>query len=321
MDWIEVEIYTATAGIEAVCGRLMMLGVNGAAIRDAKDFNDFLNDKTGNWDYIDDDLMNLKNCETCVTVYLANNEQGTDTLAAIRSSLAELKSLDTDKQYGRLEITLKNVNEEDWANNWKKYFKPFTIGEKLAVKPSWENYDNPEGRTVVEIDPASSFGSGQHNTTQLCLELIEKNLHENDRILDLGCGSGILSIAGVLLGAKDASAVDIDSNSVKVAMENAVKNHIPESIYKGYFGNIIGDEKLRAEIGGGYNLISANIVADVIIAMSPIFKDFLVSNGIIIISGIIVERCDEVLDVMKNNGYIQLELRESNGWAAASFTI
>lgn len=319
MDWIEVNIYTATDGIEAVCGRLMNIGINGAAIRDAKDFDDFINNKTGNWDYIDDDLMNLKNCETCVTVYLANNNQGVETLAALKDSMAALKEYDVNNEFGRLEVELKNVNEEDWANNWKQYFKPFTIGEKLAVKPSWEDYDNPEGRTVIEIDPASSFGSGQHNTTQLCLELIEKMMHGGDKVLDLGCGSGILSIGAILLGASSAVAVDIDNNSVKVARENALENHISSDIYTGYCGNVIGDEELRAKIGSGYDLITANIVADVLIAMSPLFKQFLRPLGTFIISGIIIERCDEVLKVMKDNGYEQIELRESNGWAAAAF--
>ena len=226
MNWTEVNIYTTTEGIDPVCGRLLNVGVTGFQIRDAKDFEDFLNDKTGNWDYIDDDLMNLKNCETCVTFYLADNSQGADMLAMVKTEMAELSAIDTEKKFGRLACELSNVREEDWANNWKQYFKPLTVGDKLVIKPSWEDYEGTEDRTVLEIDPESSFGTGQHNTTQLCLELLETNLSENDRVLDIGCGSGILSIAALLLGAKDACAVDIDLNSVKIAAQNAAKNHI-----------------------------------------------------------------------------------------------
>ena len=319
MDWIEVDIYTTTEGIEPVCGCLLTLGITGFVIKDSKDFEDFLNDKMGNWDYIDDDLMNLKDCETCVTVYLADNSQGTDILSAIRSEMTALKGRDANNTFGRLAVELNNVCEEDWANNWKQYFKPLTVGEKLLIKPSWEECDNSEERTVLEIDPASSFGTGQHNTTQLCLELIEETLNENDRVLDIGCGSGILSIAAILLGAKSAAAVDIDQNSVKIALENAQKNNISSDIYSGFVGNIIENTELRKQIGGGYDIIFANIVADVLIAMSPIFKSFLKPDGRIIISGIITERCNEVMESMERNGFNRVELRECNGWAAAAF--
>ena len=320
MDWTEVNIFTTTEGIDPVCGCLLTIGITGFVIKDAKDFEEFLNDKTGNWDYIDDDLMNLKDCETCVTVYLADNSQGVDMLAAIRAEMVALKCRDTDNKFGRLAVELSNVREEDWANNWKQYFKPLTVGEKLVIKPSWEDYDGDDERTILEIDPASSFGTGQHNTTQHCLELIEENLHENDRVLDLGCGSGILSIAAILLGAKSATAVDIDKNSVKIALENAEKNHISPDIYTGYTGNIINDTELRESIGSGYDMIYANIVADVLIAMSPLFKDFVKPMGTVVISGIIIERCSEVMDAMEKNGYKRIELRECNGWAAAAFT-
>lgn len=319
MDWTEVNIYTTTEGIDPVCGCLLCIGVTGFVIRDAKDFEDFLNNKTGNWDYIDDDLMNLKECETCVTVYLANNSQGADMLSSIRTEMVALKGRDNENQFGRLAVELSNVREEDWANNWKQYFKPLEVGEKLVIKPSWEKYDGHESRRILEIDPASSFGTGQHNTTQLCLELIEKNIKLGDKMLDLGCGSGILSIAGILLGADSAVAVDIDQNSVKIANENAGKNHIPEDKYTAYCGNVISDMTLCEKIGGGYDILAANIVADVLIAMSPLFKKFIKKDGVLILSGIICERCNDVLDAMKNNGYTLIEMKEKDGWAAVSF--
>lgn len=319
MNWTEVNIYTTTEGIDPVCGCLLGIGVTGFAIRDSKDFEEFLNDKTGNWDYIDDDLMNMRDCETCVTVYLPDDSQGADMLSALRSEMSALGERDENKAFGRLAVELANVREEDWANNWKQYFKPLTVGKRLVIKPSWEEYDPTDGRTVLEIDPASSFGTGQHNTTQLCLELIEKNLRDDDRVLDLGCGSGILSIAAVLLGADSATAVDISQNSVETAKENASKNNIPAEKYTAYCGDIINDNSLVEKIGGGFDIIAANIVADVLIAMSPLFEKFLKKGSKLILSGIIIERADEVIEAVKSKGYTLVEIREKDGWAAVSF--
>lgn len=321
MNWTEVNIYTTTEGIDPVCGCLLGIGVTGFAIKDAKDFEEFLQNKDGNWDYIDDDLMGLRDCETCVTVYLPDDSQGADMLSALRAEISALKGRDENGAFGRLETELSGVREEDWANNWKKYFKPLEVGEKLVIKPSWEDYENKSGRTVLEIDPASSFGTGQHNTTRLCLELLEKELHGGERFLDLGCGSGILSIAALLLGAESAAAVDIARNSVETAKENAEKNNIPEEKYRAYCGNIITDEALRDRIGGGYDVIAANIVADVIIAMSPFFEKFIKKDGVLILSGIITERTDEVISAVTGKGFKLAEQRESDGWAALQLTV
>ena len=319
MDWVEVDIFTTTEGIDPLTGCLMNMGINGFAIKDANDFRDFLDNKQSNWDYIDDDLMGLKDCETTVTVYLPDSAEGLENLEGIKTELNNLKQRDTENLFGRLEYQLKNVREEDWANNWKKYFKPLCIGEKLLVKPSWEKIPENENRKILEIDPAASFGTGQHNTTQLCLELLEKNLKENDRILDLGCGSGILSIGAVLLGAASAVAVDIDSRSVEIAKENSVKNHIADEDYTVYCGNVIDDEKLVSEIGGGYDIVCANIVADVLLAMSGRFYQFVRNGGTLVVSGIIDNRKDEVLKKIEECGFRLVEVREKDDWTAASF--
>ena len=316
MDWAEIEIYTTTQGIDAVCGSLLNLGITGFVIKDAEDFNEFLNNKTGNWDYIDEDLMGLKNCETTITVYLAENEQGAQTFQDIKEELKALKQRDSQNEFGRLECVATKVNEEDWANNWKKYFKPLSIGNKLLIKPSWETVEDTQNRKILEIDPASSFGTGQHNTTQLCLELLEKYLTDDNKLLDLGCGSGILSIGGILLGAKSAVAVDIEEHAVKTAIENAEKNNIDEKIYTAYYGNIIEDNSLVEKIGEGYDIICANIVADVLIAMKNIFGKFLKQNGVLIMSGIISFRKDEVINEVSSQGYEILEVHEKDDWVA-----
>lgn len=315
MNWTQVDIYTATPAIDLLSVRLQDLGIRGCMVQDAQDFQEFLEQKDGKWDYLEDGLMELASCETCVTVYLPEDAQGAETLAALRTMLAQMKAEDTEHQYGRLEAVCSGIREEDWANNWKQYFKPFPVGEKLYIRPSWE-HDEPEaGRTVLEIDPESSFGTGQHHTTRLCLELMESEA-AGSKMLDMGCGSGILFIGGMLLGAKEVFAVDIEENAVRIAKKNAAENHLPEGSYTVRCGNVLSDEALRAEIGSGYDLITANIVADVLKAMAPLFPQFLKKTGTLIISGIIVERKDEVIAAMEAQGFVVTDCREKEGWAA-----
>lgn len=321
MEWTEVNIYTTTEGIELVCSKLTDIGVKGFAIRDAEDFKEFLENKNGQWDYIDKDLLGLTDCETCITVYIPSNDQGAEMLTAIKSMLSEMRANDTEKLYGRLEAELTSIREEDWANNWKQYFKPFKVGEKLVIKPSWEDYDNADNRVILEIDPASSFGTGKHHTTRLCLELLEKNLNKGDNLLDMGCGSGILSIGAMLLGAGSAVGVDIEENAAATALENAEKNHISPDVYKTYYGNILSDEKLASEIDRKYDIITANIVADVIIEMKDYFVRYLKKGGILIISGIIKERMDEVIAAVESAGFSNPEPYVKEGWAAVKFTL
>ena len=321
MNWIETQIITASAGVDALCAMLTDLGIKGFSIADPADFQEFLQNKEGKWDYIDQDLLGMAQGDTTVTVYLPDNAQGAEQLVALRAMLAQIHARDDAQLFGTLELTLKNVREEDWANNWKQYFKPFTVGERLLIKPSWELCENPWNRAVLEIDPASSFGTGQHHTTRLCLELLEQLMHPGDRVLDLGCGSGILSIGALLLGASGATAVDIEENAAATATENARKNHIDPTLYRVFCGNVLEDETLCREIGDGYDLICANIVADVLIAMKQLFRQFLRPEGTLIVSGIIMERRDEVLDQLKKAGFALLEVREKEGWAAASLRI
>lgn len=317
MNWTQVDIYTTTPAIDLLSIRLQDLGIRGCMVQDAQDFQEFLQQKNGKWDYLEDGLMELAHCETCVTVYLPEDAQGAETLAAVRTLLAQMKAEDTDHIYGRLEAICSGIREEDWANNWKQYFKPFPVGKKLYIKPSWETPTaEAEDRVILEIDPASSFGTGQHHTTRLCLELLENEVTTETRLLDLGCGSGILFIGGMLLGAKSTYAVDIEENATRIAKDNAVKNHLSPENYTISCGNIITDKTLAKQIGSGYDIITANIVADVIKAMAPLFPQFLRDNGILILSGIITERVDEVLETVTSYDFAVLEKREASGWCA-----
>ncbi len=318
MNWTQVDIYTTTEAIDLLSSKIQDLGIRGCMVQDAQDFQEFLEQKDGRWDYLEDGLMELAHCETCITVYLPEDGQGTETLSALRDMLAQLRAADPEHIYGRLEMQCSGIREEDWANNWKQYFKPFPVGKKLYIKPSWETPTaEAAGRTVLEIDPASSFGTGQHHTTRLCLELMESEIQPGaTRLLDLGCGSGILFIGSLLLGAKSAYAVDIEENAVRIAGENAAENHLDPDSYTISCGNVITDAALTEAIGTGYDVITANIVADVIKAMAPLFPRFLKPDGTLILSGIITERADEVLETVTAQGFAVLEKREASGWCA-----
>ncbi len=316
MKFKQIEIYTESEAVSILAMRLSELGINGFEIHDAADFDEFLRNKEYNWDYVDDSLMGLKNVKTHITCYIQDNEQGAELMLMLKNTLDEIKMKDSEGFYGSLEIKSADVREEDWANNWKQYYKPFTVGERLIVKPSWETADNTQGRQVLEIDPASSFGTGQHHTTRLVMELLEKQINEGDALLDLGTGSGILSIAALLLGAKRAVMVDIFENSVATALENCAKNGFEGDRATGYVGNISDDEALREKIGGGYDIITANIVADVIISMSPYFSFFLKEQGKLIVSGIITPRLDEVKQALIDNGIEIVSVTEKEDWNA-----
>ena len=315
MNFMQIDVYTKSEAVDVLVMRLSELGITGFVIHDSADFDEFLENKDANWDYVDDELMGLKTVPTHITLYLQDNPQGLETLTELKGALAGFKAESPDF-YGSLEIKIDNVKEEDWANNWKQYYKPFNVGSKLIIKPSWENVENTEGRKILEIDPASTFGTGQHHTTKLVMERLENIVREGDKVLDLGCGSGILSIAALLFGAENATMVDIFENAVKTAGENVEKNGFDKGRYTAYCGNVIEDSALREKIGGGYNVIAANIVADVIIAMSSLFGGFLAENGTLIVSGIITERLPEVLNALEKNGFKVVSLNEEEGWNA-----
>ncbi len=313
MNFMQIDVYTESEAVNLLVMRLSELGINGFTIHDSADFEEFLENKDMNWDYVDDDLMGLKNVPTHITLYLQDNEQGLETLSELKGVLSELKA-ENGSFYGSLELKIDNVKEEDWANNWKQYYKPFNVGEKLIIKPSWENVTDIGNRKILEIDPASTFGTGQHHTTRLVMEKLEGVLGNNDKVLDLGCGSGILSIAAMLLGAESAVMVDIFKNAADTAAENMEKNGFTAEKYRAYCGNIIEDEALRNEIGTGYNVVVANIVADVIIAMSSLFRSFMKFDATLIVSGIIDERLEEVLSALKENGFTVKDTASSEGW-------
>lgn len=318
MNWTEVSIYTTTNGIEIINGALLKLGIDDAVIEDASVFEDFLHNDTLNWDYYDEELAKMKDCESCIKVYLPDNNQGKEHLKEINKFVENLKNEYKDIDFGRLEIVTKVLNDEDWANNWKQYFKPFTVADKIIIKPSWEEItEEAYGKIVLEIDPGMSFGTGQHHTTRLCIEQLIKYVKEGMEVLDMGCGSGILSIASILLGAKKVTGVDIDENAVRIAKDNAALNNIFEDRFSLYCGDVTEDEKLQNAIGyNKYDMIAVNIIAQIIMGMSFTFPKFLKQGGLVIASGIIKKYVDEVVENFKVLGLEILEINDSEEWVS-----
>lgn len=318
MEWIEVFVATSQMGLEPVEGVLYQCGLNGLMIHDEADFPEFLENPNREWDYVADELVEEKQEQTTgITFFLRDNLYGREQLSQIKSALQSVKETEKELDLGSLEVTMKNVAEEDWANNWKKYFKPFPVGDKIMIKPSWEELPAQTDKIILKIDPGHIFGTGTHETTQLCMELIEKYVKKDDMVLDIGCGSGILSIASLLLDAKEADAVDIDPNAIQIAYENSDRNDIDRSRYHVKAGNILEDKELQASYSGKkYDLVAANIVADVIIALTKQVPDYIKDGGIFLCSGIITERKEDVLEALKAAGFAVLDIKEKTSWVA-----
>ncbi len=318
MEWIEVFVATSQMGLEPVEGVLYQCGLNGLMIHDEADFAEFLENPNREWDYVADELVEEKQEQTTgITFFLRDNLYGREQLSQIKSALQSVKETEKELDLGSLEVTMKNVAEEDWANNWKKFFKPFPVGDKIMIKPSWEELPAQTDKIVLKIDPGHIFGTGTHETTQLCMELIEKYVKKDDMVLDIGCGSGILSIASLLLDAKEADAVDIDPNAIQIAYENSDRNDIDRSRYHVKAGNILEDKELQASYSGKkYDLVAANIVADVIIALTKQVPDYIKDGGIFLCSGIITERKEDVLEALKAANFAVLDIKEKTSWVA-----
>ena len=248
MKWLELKIDAAPAGLEPVSALLEDLGITGLVIDDEGDFQDFLEHNHAYWDYVDDHLMQEKKGLCRITFYLEDSPDGYNTLAQVRMALSRVKQ--EHPEYGRLLLTMENMEDADWENNWKQFYKPMEIGDRLTVIPEWESTGVPEDRVALRLNPGLTFGTGSHATTRLCLTALEKHITGGQTVLDLGCGSGILSIAALLLGADRAVACDIDEKCMDVAYENAALNGVGRDRYTVRWGDVVTDQALRQELGG-----------------------------------------------------------------------
>lgn len=318
MDWLEVFVETTPEGIEPVSGILYNAGLTGLMIEDERDFKEFLENPNREWDYIDEKLVeNKKEIKTGIKFYISDNLSGMEMFSLIKSSLLNLKESEFD--FGSLKLKIKNVKDEDWSNNWKKYFKSLPVGEKIIIKPSWEELKENTDKIILKIDPGHIFGTGTHETTQLCIEFIENYIKKGNKVLDIGCGSGILSIASLLLGAESADAVDIDPNAINIAYENAEMNDIKKDRYTVLVGNIIEDDVLKKRfLNKKYDVVEANIVADIIILLSEDVPKYIKKGGIFISSGIITQRLEDVYKALQNNGFEIIETKTKKDWVAVA---
>ena len=312
--WLEVSIDTTDAGLDELSAYLTRIDTGGLVIEGEAEFQTFLEQNRQYWDYVDEDLLERMRGVARVKFYVTDDSNGHGKLAQITDGLEAFRT--RAKAPGTLQVRTASLCEEDWANNWKQYYKPLSVGERLYIVPEWEKESGevPAGRPALYLNPGLIFGTGSHASTQLCLEGVEACTRPGDAVLDLGCGSGILSIAALRLGAEHAFACDIDEKCVEVAYENAALNGIDRSRYTVRWGDVLSDQQLKAEIGGGYDMVVANIVADVIIGLSGQVRPFLKKDGLFLCSGIIDDRAEEVARHLREAGWDILRTRQSEGW-------
>ncbi|MCL2580686.1 MAG: 50S ribosomal protein L11 methyltransferase [Oscillospiraceae bacterium] len=309
MIWTEVEVFTSSAGVEPLCAALEAMGAAGFVIRDPADFEDFLAQKQGKWDYIDENLLSLREGESSVVFYLPDGEDGREKLSRLGAVLDRLRGLDEGGHWGSLRYQLSELEEESWQDSWKKHWKPTRVGKRLIVCPSWEEFNPAPGEVVISLDPGMAFGTGTHDSTRLCMELAEGLITGGEQILDLGCGSGILAITSLLLGGESAIGVDIDEVAIRACGENAAVNGLADRA-RFRKGN------LADGITGQYDLIFANIVADIILQLAPDIPRLLAPGGALVTSGILAERAGEIESAFAAIGLTTRIKLESGGWAA-----
>ena len=305
IKWLEVAVNTTPDRLDQVCAKLAAAGMDSLVIEDEQDFLSFLEQNRQYWDYVDQDLLDRMKGVTRVKFYVTGDEDGKQQLEQYTRGLDQ-------------EFTATPLTDNDWAYSWQKYYKPLEIGQRLYVVPQWMGEEPvPVGRVPFYLNPGLTFGTGSHASTQLCLEGVEEHTVPGRDVLDLGCGSGILSIAALCLGARSAVAVDIDPKAVDVAYENAALNGIGRDRYTVRAGNVLSDRALAAELAQKkYHLVLANIVADVIIPLAPQVPGLLEEDGVFLCSGIIDTRTREVENALKQAGLTVTKKREKTGWAA-----
>lgn len=304
--WLEVTLPVPADRLERVCDILTANGMTGLVVEEEGDFLRFLEQNRQYWDYVDEGLAARMKGASRVKFYVPDSEEGQKQL---RQYLAGLE--DHEPQ-------TVSLREEDWATSWQKYYQPIPVGNRVYIVPDWmRGKPVPDGRTPLYLNPGLTFGTGAHPTTQLCLELLEEVLQSGDKVLDLGCGSGILAIAALALGASRAVGVDIDPKAADVAFENAALNGVGPDRLAVYAGDVLSDKKLGARLRPGENrVVLANIVADVIIPLSGKAGELMAPDGVFLTSGIIDGRQDEVKAALEANGFAIVRHLERGGWHA-----
>ncbi|KXZ40087.1 ribosomal protein L11 methyltransferase [Alkalithermobacter thermoalcaliphilus JW-YL-7 = DSM 7308] len=305
MKWIEITIRTTTEATEAVTNILYESGVGGVVIEDSSDFL-FQEKNETDWDYIEEEIFNKGYEGSIIKAYLSEENNVVAQIEMIREKIKLLPSYGLDIGEGSIEIT--QVDEKDWANAWKQYYKPTKVSDKIVIKPTWEDYDPKNDEIIIQLDPGMAFGTGTHETTKMCIIELENVLDKDKTVFDIGCGSGILSIAAAKLGAKKVVGVDLDPVAVKVSKENVKINNV-EEIVDIRHGNLMDVIDEKADV------IVANIIADIIILLSKDIGKFLYSEGVFISSGIILDKIEDVKKALEDNKFKILDIKTMGEWA------
>lgn len=299
MRYIEVALDTPANMMDARCDALMALGVEGFVIENEDDLHNFLENSRQYWDYVDESVEKAYRGVSRIKFYLNDDDEGKKVLERVTEAFPE--------------CAVSMTEDKDWENDWKNYYEPLEIGEKTVVVPEWMEAPD-DGRIALRLDPGIAFGTGSHPTTKLCLAALEEYAHSGVKVLDLGCGSGILGIGALLLGCDKCTGCDVDPKAKDAAMMNAALNGIGEERLKVYAGDILADASMRRCLGNGYELVLANIVADVIISLSAFARTFMAPGGTFICSGIIDERWEEVYNTLIANGFNVVSHSQEDEW-------
>ncbi len=306
MNWTEITILTTPEAEELITAVLYETGVGGVNIEDPS-LIDEANRNTRDWDVMDQDIIAKYSEEKClIKAYYSPEVNMEEVMLKIHEGIENAKSF---VDVGKAEVSSCIVNEQDWENSWKQYYKPVYLGKNIVIKPVWEEIEEKAGQIVVELDPGMAFGTGTHETTGMCLEIMEKMVKPGDNVLDIGTGSGILSIGAVKMGAEHCFAVDIDPMAVKIVGENSEINGVSDKI-TAVCGN------LAEKVEGKYDLVVANIIADAIISLSPDVRQFMKDTAVYITSGIITFRLDDVKAKLEECGFEITEVVTKGDWAA-----
>lgn len=302
MRWIEAVISTESGSIDALCARLEEFDLGGVSIEDDNYLKDVVEENHRFWEYVDEARVSRGAGTSRVRFYLEDNEAGQAKLQAIKAAL-------------QTEITVGYLEDEDWANSWKSCYEPLPVGERLLIVPEWMEAE-AEGRIALRLDPGIAFGTGSHPTTRMLLEALESVKTEGERALDLGCGSGILSIAALLLGCAGAVGCDIDPKSPEASLANAALNGVGAETFRVYAGDVLSDEGLRRRLGTGYGIVMANIVAEVIVPLTRFVRRFMAENAVFLCSGIIDGRVPEVEAALRREDFEIVRRYREEEWNA-----
>lgn len=308
MKWTEIRIKTTEEAYDAISEMLNRIGAGGVAIEDPNEIRRQISSQES-LDYADDEFVNSLGDEVLVKAYF---HEGRDIDDLIRLVKAEIENISGFLDTGEGFVGFDQVDEEDWSTAWKKYYDVFKISDRVVIKPSWLEYEPKGDEIIIELDPGMAFGTGTHETTRMCAKALDKLVNKDDFVIDVGCGSGILSVIAAKLGARHVEAMDIDPVAARTANENCAINHVQDRVH--VFTGVLSDlEAQKADI------VVANIIADVIVDLSGMIKSYMRRDGYFVTSGIIKERRDEVIEAYKNKGFTLQEIFEDGEWVGIVF--